>query len=62
MLEKSPAVGKTLAASDLGKKKILVLAIERDEEKILVARGNHKLRAGDNLVCYGSFTEMQEIT
>lgn len=57
----SPSVGKTLAASDLGKKKILVLAIERDEEKILVARGNHKLRAGDNLVCYGSFREMGQM-
>jgi hypothetical protein len=59
--EGSPSVGKTLASSDLGKKKILVLAIERDEEKILVARGNHKLHAGDNLVCYGSFTEMKEV-
>ncbi len=60
--EGSPSVGKTLAASDLPQKKILVLAIERDEEKILVARGNHKLHAGDNLICYGSFTEMTEIT
>lgn len=60
--EGSLSVGKTLAASDLHKKKILVLAIERDEEKILVARGNHKLQAGDNLICYGSFTEMTEIT
>ncbi len=57
--EGSPSVGKTLAASDLGKKKILVLAIERDEEKILVPRGSHKIRAGDNLICYGSFGEMQ---
>lgn len=60
--EGSPSVGKTLATSDLRKKKILVLAIERDEEKILVARANHKLRAGDNLICYGRFTEMREIT
>ena len=60
--EGSPSVGKTLATSDLGKKKILVLAIEREEEKILVARGNHKLRAGDNLICYGSFTEMDTIS
>jgi len=59
--EGSPSVGKTLASSDLGKKKILVLAIERDKETILVARGNHKLHAGDNLVCYGSFTEMREV-
>ena len=59
--EGSPSVGKTLATSDLRKKKILVLAIERDEEKILVARGNHKLHAGDNLICYGRFTEMREI-
>jgi hypothetical protein len=59
--EGSPSVGKTLAASDLREKKILVLAIERDEERILVARGNHKLHAGDNLICYGSFTEMREI-
>jgi len=60
--EVSSSVGKTLATSDLGKKKILVLAIERDEEKILVARGNHKLHAGDNLICYGSFTEMNTIS
>lgn len=60
--EGSSSVGKTLATSDLGKKKILVLAIERDEEKILVARGNHKLHAGDNLICYGSFTEMNTIS
>ena len=60
--EGSPSLGKTLASSDLGKKKILVLAIERDEEKILVARGNHKLQAGDNLICYGSFTEMNTIS
>jgi len=60
--EGSPSVGKTLATSDLGKKKILVLAIEREEEKILVARGNHKLHAGDNLICYGSFTEMNIIS
>jgi len=59
--EGSPSVGKTLASSDLGKKKILVLAIERDKETILVARGNHKLHAGDNLVCYGSFTEMRKV-
>lgn len=51
--------GKTLATSDLREKKILVLAIERDEERILVPRGNHKLHAGDNLICYGSFTEMR---
>jgi len=60
--EGSPSLGKTLATSDLGKKKILVLAIEREEEKILVARGNHKLQAGDNLICYGSFTEMNTIS
>jgi MFS family permease len=60
--EGSPSVGKTLASSDLGKKKILVLAIERDEERILVARGNHKLHTGDNLICYGSFTEMREVS
>jgi len=53
------AAGKTLASSDLGKKKILILAIERDKETILVPRGNHKLHAGDNLICYGSFTEMR---
>jgi len=58
----SPSVGKTLATSDFGQKKILVLAIEREEEKILVARGNHKLHAGDNLICYGSFTEMNTIS
>lgn len=58
--EGSPSVGKTLATSDLRKKKILVLAIERDEEKIFVPRGNHKLHAGDNLICYGSFAEMRE--
>ncbi len=60
--EGSASVGKTLAALDLRKRKILVLAIERDEEKILVAGGNHKIRAGDNLICYGSFTKMEEIT
>lgn len=59
--EGSCCVEKTLAGSGLGKKKILVLAIERDEERILVPKGNHKLRAGDNLICYGSFTEMGEI-
>ena len=59
--QKSLSVGKTLASSDFGKKKVLVLAIEREEERILVARGNHKLHAGDNLICYGSFTEMREI-
>lgn len=58
----SPSVGKTLTTSDFGQKKILVLAIEREEEKILVARGNHKLHAGDNLICYGSFTEMNTIS
>jgi len=57
--EGSPSVGKTLATSDLREKKILVLAIERDKETILVPRGNHKLHAGDNLICYGSFTEMR---
>lgn len=61
LYEGSPSVGKILATSDLRKKKILVLAIERDEEKILVIRGNHKLQAGDNLICYGRFTEMREI-
>lgn len=57
----SSCVGKTLASSNFGEKKILVLAIERDAEKILVPKGNHKLRAGDNLICYGSFEEMREI-
>lgn len=60
--ESSPYVGKTLASSGLGREKILVLAIERDEEKILVPKGNHKLRAGDNLICYGSFEQMGQIT
>jgi len=60
--EGSSCVEKTLASSDLGKKKILVLAIERDEERILVPRGNHKLHVGDNLICYGSFMEMRGVT
>lgn len=59
--QNSSCVDKTLASSDLGKKKILVLAIERDEERILVPRGNHKLQAGDNLICYGNFKDMEEI-
>jgi hypothetical protein len=59
--EGSSCVEKTLASSNLGKKKILILAIERDKERILVPRGNHKLHAGDNLICYGSFTEMKEV-
>lgn len=59
--ESFSSVGKTLATSELGKKKILVLAIERDGEKILVPKGNHKLHAGDNLICYGSFSEMMQI-
>lgn len=59
--ERSPSVGKTLATSELGKKKFLVLAIERQDENIPVARGNHKLHAGDILICYGSFEEMGEI-
>jgi len=59
--EGSTCAGKTLASSDLSKKKILILAIERDKERILVPKGNHKLRAGDNLICYGNFTEMREI-
>ncbi|MBC7190559.1 hypothetical protein H5U35_10270 [Candidatus Aerophobetes bacterium] len=59
--EDSSCIGKTLASSDFAKKKILVLAIQRGEEKILVPRGNHKLQAGDNLICYGSFADMREI-
>jgi len=59
--ESFSSIGKTLATSELGKKKILVLAIERDGEKILVPKGNHKLHAGDNLICYGSFSEMMQI-
>lgn len=60
--QRSPSVGKTLATSELGKKKFLVLAIKRQDENIPVARGNHKLHAGDTLICYGSFEEMGEIT
>ena len=60
--ESSSAVGKTLASSELSKKNILVLAIERTEEKVLVPKGNNKLHAGDNLICYGRFKEMQELT
>ncbi|MBC7190674.1 TrkA C-terminal domain-containing protein [Candidatus Aerophobetes bacterium] len=60
--ENSSCVGKTLASSDLGRKKILVLAIERKGERILVPRGHHILQAGDNLICYGSFKDMMEIT
>lgn len=59
--ERSPSVGKTLATSELGKKKFLVLAIERHNESIPVVRGNHKLHAGDVLICYGTFEEMGEI-
>lgn len=58
----SPSIGKTLAASELSKRKILVLAIERQDEKIFEARGNHKLHPGDNLICYGSFTDMNAIS
>ena len=60
--QRSPSVGKTIATSQVGKKKFLVLAIERQDENIPVARGNHKLHAGDTLICYGSFEEMGEIT
>jgi len=60
--ESSSAVGKTLASSELGKKDILVLAIERTDEKVLVPKGNNKLHAGDNLICYGRFKEMQELS
>jgi len=58
----SPSIGKTLAASELSKKKIVVLAIERQDEKILKVRSNHKLHPGDNLICYGSFTDMDAIS
>ncbi len=57
----SPSVGKTLAASKMSKKKILVLAIERKDKKIFTVRDNYKLHAGDNLVCYGNFTDMNAI-
>lgn len=57
----SPSIGKTLATSELSKRKISVLAIERQDEKIFKARGNHKLHPGDNLICYGSFTDMNAI-
>lgn len=58
----SPSMGKTLAASELSKRKILVLVIKREDEKIFVVRGNRKLHLGDNLICYGSFTDMNAIT
>lgn len=58
----SPSIGKTPAASELSKRKIIVLAIEREDEKIFVVRGNHKLHPGDNLICYGSFTDMNAIS
>lgn len=57
----SSCVGKTLASSNLNKKKILVLAIERDKKKILVPRSNHKFCVEDNLICYGSFEEMEKV-
>ncbi len=59
--EGSSSVDKTITSSDLKKNKILVLAIERDKNKILTPRGNHKLHAGDNLICYGNFRKMKEI-
>ncbi len=58
----SPFMGKTLAASQLSKRKILVLAIEREDKRIFVVRGNHKLHPGDNLICYGSFTDMNALS
>ena len=55
------SVGKTSASSDFGKKKILVLALEREEERILVARVNRRLHIRDNLTYYGGLTDMTEI-
>jgi len=54
-------VGKTLASSDFGKDKILILPVGRDKERILVPRGNHKLHAGGNLICCGSYPAKRDI-
>jgi len=59
--EESSCVGKTLAACDLIKRKILILAIERGKERILIPPKDHKFHAGDNLICYGSFAELRKI-
>ena len=59
--EGSSFAEETITSSNLRKNKILVLAIERDKDKILAPRGNHKLHVGDNLICYGSFRKMKEI-
>ena len=58
----SPFIGKTLAASELSKRKILVLAIERENKRIFEPRGNHKLHPGDNLICYGNFADMKALS
>ena len=61
LLEGSSFAEETITSSNLKKKKIMILAIERDKDKILAPRGNHKLHVGDNLICYGSFRKMKEI-
>ncbi|MFG0306531.1 MAG: RimK family alpha-L-glutamate ligase [Phycisphaerales bacterium JB040] len=58
----SEYVGKTLAASGLREKEIIVLSLERkDGETVPAPSGHRVLRSGDRLVCYGLIDEMRHL-
>jgi len=57
--DKSELSGQTIASSRLRDRDILILNIERDDERIANPKGSRELEAGDRLLVYGRLNEIR---
>jgi len=59
--ETSPVANQSLADSDLSRKDILVLAIERGGGIIPTPKGSDNIQIADDLICYGKLANIRKM-
>jgi len=57
----SPLLGKTIDASGLRDRDIVVLSLSRDGKVIPNPRGNRELNDGDHLLCFGKYANVKDL-
>jgi len=57
----SDLAGRQLSKSELGRRSVLVLGIERGREWISIPRAEEEVRAGDRIVVYGPLEELDAL-
>ncbi len=58
--EGSELIGRTISASGLREKDIVIMTLNRDGKVITNPRVDRQLQAGDRLLCFGKLTSMRE--